>query len=99
MGRDRLGFKRRQSRADARRAGRRSKIGRFDRNLAHSAAMRTDKRIKRTEIKIREISNKLRGMKLNVDVDDQPAVQDAIDKLEQFRNELFQSMFGSKSKD
>ena len=27
------------------------------------------------------------------------AVQDAIDKLEQFRNELFQSMFGSKSKD
>ena len=61
--------------------------------------MRNNKRIKRTEIKIREISYKLRGMKLNVDVDDQPAVQDAIDKLEQFRNELFQSMFGSKSKD
>lgn len=68
-------------------------------DAAHSAAMHSDKRLKRTEIKIREISNKLRDMKLNVDIDDQPAVQESVDKLEKFRTELLKSMFGSKSHD
>lgn len=66
---------------------------------AHSAAMHSDKRLKRTEIKIRGISNKLRDLKLNVDIDDQPGVQAAIDRLEGFRTELLHSMFGSKNND
>lgn len=66
---------------------------------AHSAAMHSDKRLKHTEIKIREISNKLRDLKLNVDIDDQPGVQAAIDRLEGFRTELLHSMFGSKNND
>lgn len=66
---------------------------------AHSAALHTDKHLKRTEIKIREISNKLRDLKLNVDLDEQPAVQAAVDRLEGFRTELLHSMFGSKSND
>jgi hypothetical protein len=66
---------------------------------AHSSAMHADKHLKRTEIKIREISNRLRDLKLDVDVDDQPAVQAAVDRLEGFRTELLHSMFGSKSND
>jgi hypothetical protein len=66
---------------------------------AHSAAMHTDKRLKRTEIKIREISNRLRDLKLSIDADEQAAVQAAIDRLEGFRTELLHSMFGSKSND
>ena len=66
---------------------------------AHSAAMHTDKHLKRTEIKIREISNKLRDLKLSVDVDEQAGVQAAVDRLEGLRTELLHSMFGSKNND
>jgi hypothetical protein len=66
---------------------------------SHSAAMHADKHLKRIEIKIREISNRLRNLKLDVDVDDQPLVQAAIDRLEGFRTELLHNMFGSKSND
>jgi hypothetical protein len=66
---------------------------------AHAAAMHSDKHLKRTEIKIREISHKLNDLKLNVDVDDQPTVQAAIDRLEGFRTELLHSMFGRKNND
>jgi hypothetical protein len=66
---------------------------------AHSAALHSDKHLKRTEIKIREISNRLRDLKLSVDSDEQAVVQAAIDRLEGFRTELLHSMFGSKSND
>ena len=66
---------------------------------AHSTAMQSNKHLKHTEIKIRGISNKLRDLKLNVDIDDQPGVQAAIDRLEGFRTELLHSMFGSKNND
>jgi len=35
---------------------------------------------------------------MNVGADDQPAIQNAVDKLEEFRTALLQSMFGSKDK-
>jgi hypothetical protein len=66
---------------------------------AHTAALHTGKHAKSTEIKIREIAIRLRDVKLNLDADEQPAVQDAIDRLQGFRTELLHSMFGSKSKD
>jgi len=66
---------------------------------AHAAAIHTGKRIKHTEIKIRQIATRLRDMKLDVAVDDQPLIQAALDKLEDFRTELLRSMFGSKSND
>lgn len=66
---------------------------------AHSAAMHANKHVKRTEIKIRQISTRLRDIKLNLDVDDQKQIQTAIDRLEGFRTELLHSMFGSKSND
>ena len=66
---------------------------------AHSSALHSGKRLKPTEIKIREIAIRLRDIKLNVDLEEQPPVQAAIDRLEGFRTELLHSMFGSKSND
>jgi len=68
-------------------------------DTAHSVAIHAGKRVKHTEIKIREIALRLRDIKLNVDVDDQAPVQTAIDRLEAFRTELLHSMFGSKAND
>ena len=66
---------------------------------AQSAAIHSGKKLKRTEIKIRRISERLRDLKSNADPDDQPVIQAAIDKLERFRTDLLNSMFGSKSHD
>lgn len=63
---------------------------------AHAAAIRSNKHLKPTEIKIRQIAIRLRDVMLNVDADEQPGVQAAIDRLEGFRTELLQAMFGSK---
>jgi hypothetical protein len=65
---------------------------------ARSAALQSGKRVKNTEIKIREIAIRLRDLKLNVDVDDQPPVQAAADQLESFRTELLHAMFGTGTK-
>jgi hypothetical protein len=65
---------------------------------AQLAASSTGKRIKHTEIKIRQFSTRLRDLKMNVSADDQPAIQEAVDKLENFRTELLHSMFGAKGK-
>jgi hypothetical protein len=64
---------------------------------AHSAAIRSNKKVKKTEIRIRKISRHLRDDKLSANVSDQSRVQSAIDKLEQFRNDLLQKMFGVKN--
>jgi hypothetical protein len=66
---------------------------------AQATAVQSKKKVKRTEIKIRQISQRLRDLKLNVDPDDQPTVQAAVDKLEHFRAELFRSMFGLNGKE
>lgn len=65
----------------------------------HIAAIQSGKRLKHTEIKLRQIAGRLRDLKFNVDVDDQPLVQAAVDKLEDFRTKILKSMFGSKSND
>ena len=66
---------------------------------AQVTAIQSKKKVKRTEIKIRQISVRLRNMKFDVDADDQPSVQAAVDKLEHFRAELFKSMFSMGDKD
>jgi hypothetical protein len=65
---------------------------------AHAAALRSGKHLTGTEIHIREIALRLRDLKLNVDVDDQPPVQAVIDRLEVFRTELQHAIFGTGSK-
>jgi len=66
---------------------------------AQATAIQSKKKVKRTEIKIRQISQRLRNMKLDVNPDDQPSVQAAVDKLEHYRAELFKSMFSIGDKD
>ena len=66
---------------------------------AHSAAIQSGKRLKHTEIKMRQITGHLRDLKFNLDADDQPMVQAVVDKLEEFRTQILKSMFGSKSND
>lgn len=66
---------------------------------AHSGAIQSGKKLKHTEIQIRRIAGHLRDLKFNTDVDDQPLIQAAIDKLETFRTELLKNMFGSKNND
>ena len=65
----------------------------------HSAAIQSKKRLKHTEIKLRQAALHLRDLKFNVEVDDQPLVQAAVDKLEDYRTEILKSMFGSKNND
>lgn len=63
---------------------------------AHSLVLQSGKKLPHTEIKIRRMSRNLRDLKQNVEADDQPVVQAAIDKLESFRSELLKAMFGAK---
>jgi predicted HTH domain antitoxin len=65
----------------------------------HSAAMQSGKRLKHTEIKLRQVALRLRDLKSNLEVDDQPLAQATVDKLEDFRTEILKSMFGSKKND
>ena len=65
----------------------------------HTAAMHSGKRLKHTEIKLRQIALHLRDLKSNLEVDDQPLAQATVDKLEDFRTEILKSMFGSKNND
>lgn len=66
---------------------------------ARAAAIHSGKRVKHTEIKLRQVAGRLRDLKSNVDADDQPLVEKAVDKLEDFRTELLKDMFGSKNRD
>lgn len=66
---------------------------------SRAAALESGKRMKHTEIKIRQAVLRLRDLKSNVDIDDQALVQSAVDKLEDFRTQLLKSMFGSKNRE
>lgn len=63
---------------------------------AQAAAVKANKELKKTEIKIRKISSHLHDIQFDVDPDVQGGVQRAIDKLESFRTDLLQKMFGGK---
>lgn len=66
---------------------------------AQAAAIQSKKHVKRTEIRIRQLSHRLRDMKPDVDPDSTAEFQAAIDKLEHFRAELLRSMFDLKDDD
>jgi len=65
--------------------------------FAHKArdiAKETRKKVKNTEINIRKAARKLEDVKRAVSIDERPAVEDAIAKLERIRRELLGVMFG-----
>ena len=65
---------------------------------ASDAAIQSRNRMKKTEIDIRKMADKLRDIKRNLNFDDQPSVQSAMDKLEDLRAKLLTSMFTKKKK-
>jgi hypothetical protein len=61
--------------------------------LARDYAIQSHKHEKQSEIAIRKISRKLSNLKHTVTHEDQKQIQDAIDRLEQIRDDLLTSMF------
>lgn len=65
---------------------------------AHDAAAESGKRLKDTEIALRKMAAKLRDIQRTLNLEDQPPVQAAVDRLEVMRTDLLSRMFGKKSK-
>jgi hypothetical protein len=63
---------------------------------AHALVLQSGKKLPHTEIKIRRLAARLRDLKQNVDAEEHPVVQAAVEKMEGFRTELLKAMFGAK---
>ena len=63
---------------------------------ATDASIQSGSKLKDTEIRIRKIAAKLRDIKRNLNVEDQPQVQNAINQLEDMRSKLLGKMFEKK---
>lgn len=70
---------------------------RYAENGGHSAVS-THRRLKNTEIDLREMIRRLSGMKQSLDVDQRPVIDEHITRLEKLRDELLAAMFGSSKK-
>lgn len=60
---------------------------------ARDSAIQSHKREKQSEIAIRKMTRKLANLKHTVAHEDQPQIQDAIDRLERIRDDLLAAMF------
>ena len=60
---------------------------------AGDAAVKSRKHIKKTEIGVRKMSRRLRDLKVTLDVDNRPPLQDAINRMERIRTQLLNQMF------
>jgi len=63
---------------------------------ARDAAIETRKRMKNVEIDVRKMSEKLRDIKRTLAFEDQPAVDQAIRRLEDVRTALLKQMFSDQ---
>lgn len=63
---------------------------------AGDAARKSRKHIKKTEIEVRKMSRRLQDLKLTLDVDSRPPVQDAVNHLEHIRTQLLMQMFSER---
>ncbi|HEU5335535.1 MAG TPA: hypothetical protein VFU27_06205 [Terriglobales bacterium] len=63
---------------------------------AGDAALKSHKHIKKTEIEVRKMSRRLQDLKVTLDVDSRPPVQDAVNRLEHIRSQLLNQMFSDK---
>ena len=65
---------------------------------AVDAALRSGKKLKQTEIKLRKMGEKLQDIKKIVDYEDQAPIQSVVDQLEALRSRLLDKMFHLKHK-
>jgi hypothetical protein len=63
---------------------------------ATDAAISSGKKMKDTEIALRKTAERFRDLKRNLVFEDQPSLQQAIDRLEKMRTDLLSAMFGKK---
>jgi len=63
---------------------------------ATQGVIQRGKKLKHVEISVRKMADHLRDIKRTLNFEDQPPVQQAIDKLEAMRTQLLSAMFGSK---
>ena len=65
---------------------------------ARDSATETKKHIKNVEIAVRKIAQRLRNMKRNLSIEDQPTVEHAVQRLEDVRTTLLKQMFSKEKK-
>jgi hypothetical protein len=65
---------------------------------ARDSATETKKHLKNVEIAVRKIAERLRDIKRTLSFEDQPAIEQAVQRLEEIRTTLLQQMF-SKEKE
>jgi hypothetical protein len=66
---------------------------------ARDVSVQSHGKIKDTEIILRETQRKLEAMKRTLAVEDRPPVEAARKKIEQFRQDLLDTMFAPKKKE
>lgn len=67
--------------------------------MARNAAVKSHDYLKQTEIRLRQTQRHLEDIKRTLTVDDRPPLDAVEKKIEQFRQDLLDSMFSPKKKD
>jgi hypothetical protein len=65
---------------------------------ARDSAIATKKRIKNVEIAVRKMAVRLRDIKRTLSIEEQPAVDKAVQRLEEVRTSLLKHMFSKEKK-
>jgi hypothetical protein len=65
---------------------------------AANSAEEKGHKIKNAEITLRETARRIEEVRKTLDIDNQPPLKDAVDRLEQLRKQLLQRMFGDDKK-
>src|SRR5215471_5313104 len=66
---------------------------------ARDAAIKSHDQMKETEIRLRETQRHLEGLKRTLALEDRPPLDEVERKIEQFRQDLLNAMFGPRKKD
>jgi polyhydroxyalkanoate synthesis regulator phasin len=61
---------------------------------AHDAAIQSNKKLKHTELAVRQMARRMRDLKHTLNFEDQPPVQAAADRLQNLADDLLSHMFG-----
>jgi hypothetical protein len=65
---------------------------------ARDSAVETKKRLKNVEIAVRKVAERLRDIRRTVPYEEQPAIEHAVQKLEEVRTSLLKQMFSKEKK-
>jgi polyhydroxyalkanoate synthesis regulator phasin len=68
-------------------------------SMARDAAVKSHSDLKQTEIRLRETQRNLENLKRSLSVEDRPPLDTVEKKIEQFRQDLLDTMFPPKKKD